>query len=396
MLIQKISALNLYNTQFTAQKQRKTVPNLSQPHIDRCEFGILHQDTQDTLQNIQDNYSKIKDYFDNLKTSPLKARKIRERYESLIRRNNKQGLTFKNPETDELVTVLQSRNKSNNLLRFIIEGKESSTHLLVETPNRVIKNIDPNAPYVIPPKFRYMTDTEIQASGLPKYAEFINAEVEKYHQYLQNYDELFPRQKSGPKVGYKRKPKQEPNIEKTYTTDDVSKLFAQGTKFPPHVTPTISPRSGQILGLNLTTSNGNTLKIYKSMIKDVTPPFLYISFIETAKDGSKKYLNIASDSKEFLPSSIAGKPLIDDEGYLQVYTEEEAEERGILDKFNEYMNEIFAQNTESRAKVEAPTLIYKPKKAAKRKPRIEDIRIEDIEDKNLNKLLDKNKDSILD
>ena len=37
--------------------------------------------------------------------------------------------------------------------------------------------------------------------------EFINSEVEKYYQYLQNYDELYPRQKSGPKVGYKRKPR---------------------------------------------------------------------------------------------------------------------------------------------------------------------------------------------
>lgn len=40
MLIQNISALNLYNTHFTAQKQRKRVPNLTQPHIDSCEFGI--------------------------------------------------------------------------------------------------------------------------------------------------------------------------------------------------------------------------------------------------------------------------------------------------------------------------------------------------------------------
>ncbi len=396
MFIQKISSFNLYNTQFTAQKPRKKVPNLAQPHIDSCEFGVLPQETQDTIQHIQENNSKIKAYFDTLKTKPLKAKLIRERYEPLIRRNNKQGLTFRNPETDELVTILQSRSKSADLLRFIIEDKDSTKHILVETPNRVIKNIDQNAPYVIPPKFRYMTETEINASGLSDYAKFIDSEVEKYHQYLGKYDELYPPQKSGPKVGYKRKPATEKLPEKIYTTADISKLFSQETKFPPHVTPTISPRSGQILGLNLTTSDGNTLRVYKSMMKEFMPPLVYISFVETLQDGNKKYLNINSDSKEFLYSNINGKPAIDDDGYLMVFDEEEAQKRGITEKFNKYMNEIFAQNAESRTKVEAPTVTYKPKKVPKRKPRIEDIRVEDLEDKRLNQLLDKNKDSILD
>lgn len=396
MLVQNISYYN-HNPQFTAIKPRKIVPNLRQPNIDNCEFGTLPEETQNIIKHLQNTYAKINTYFDKLKTKPTKASQIRQRYESLIRRNNSQGLTFINPETDEYVTILKSRS-SNKLLRFIIEGKDSSKHLLVDTPDKLVKNIDPNAPYVIPPKFRYMTNAEIQNSGISGYAKFADEETQKYNQYLENYDELYPRQKPGSKIGSKRiSNKITPQEVKTYEIKDILKIFNQDSKsLPSHINTIISPRTGQLLGFNLITSDGNTLRVSKNFLPEYGNKLLFISFTEIDKTGSKKFINIDINTREFLQSANNGKPLIEDD-ILYTYTPDEVEENGILKRFNSYMNEIFnPQNTKSSTEHKTTVAKMKQQTSTKKTPSIDEIKVEDIEDKRLNKLLDKNKNSILD
>ncbi len=383
---------NISNILYTNPYQRNTSfqglkPNkLSQPRIKNCEYGVLPQQTQDIIAHIQENWFKIKAYFDALKTKQVKCVQIRKNYETLIRRNNKQGLTFQTPDNKELVTVLQSRTKDKNLIRFIIENGEDTTHLLVDTPDKVVKNLDATNPYYLPQKFRYMTDSEMQSSNISRYAKFIDIEVDKYNDYLIRYDELFPRKRKAPANPIIRKPKvkEVPEI-KTYTVKDALDIFDEkNTKIPSHINRIVSPRSGQILAVNLKTSEGSTLKISKKINSEFDINLRYLSFEEILPNGTKKYLNIDMDTKEFLKNSLNGKPIIDDEGMLHIYTDEELASYDILARFNKYMNEIFTPS-KSKSPQQTEVTVFEIKTKSKNR----EISLEEIEDKNLLKKLDR-------
>ena len=98
----------------------------------------------------------------------------------------------------------------------------------------------------------------------------------------------------------------------------------------------------------------------------------------------KKYLNIDMDTKEFLKNSLNGKPIIDDEGMLHIYTDEELASYDILARFNKYMNEIFTPS-KSKSPQQTEVTVFEIKTKSKNR----EISLEEIEDKNLLKKLDR-------
>ena len=112
----------------------------------------------------------------------------------------------------------------------------------------------------------------------------------------------------------------------------------------------------------------------------------YLSFEEILENGKKRYLNIDLDSNEFLKSSFAGKPIVED-GVLFNISREEAINNGIVDRLNKYIKDIFAKSNRKTAE-ESTVLAQKKAVIKKSKIKIEDINIDEFEDKKLNKLLE--------
>ena len=82
-----------------------------------------------------------------------------------------------------------------------------------------------------------------------------------------------------------------------------------------------------------------------------------------------------------------GKPIVED-GILENLSEEEARNRGLVDRLNKYIKDIFAKSKAIKPQESTVLAIKNPQQKSKFN-KIDDIKIEEYEDQNLNKLLDK-------
>lgn len=173
----------------------------------------------------------------------------------------------------------------------------------------------------------------------------------------------------------------------TKTFENILEIFdGECTDIPKHIKTMISSRTNKILGFTLKTSDKSDLKVMKKLSTEYGADLRYLSFEETLENGKKRYLNIDLDSNEFLKSSFAGKPIVED-GVLFNISREEAINNGIVDRLNKYIKDIFAKSNRKTAE-ESTVLAQKKAVIKKSKIKIEDINIDEFEDKKLNKLLE--------
>ncbi|MBQ8168349.1 hypothetical protein IJZ97_02910 [bacterium] len=375
--IQQKPYLSIAQTSFEGSFKRR--------HIDNVMHAIFNSETQDTMQNIYRNLKGIKKFFADM--NPQKVAKIKQDYGAMEAHKGVKGYVFKLSEnSDNLDTISVARsNKNANLIRIAIKDKEEkTTHFLIDGLDKSVSNINQNLPSIIPAKLRYMTSKEVENSGVKKYINLADQELDKFKQYLENYN--------NPSTSLKII-KEESTVQSIVAKSQEFKpktllaIFDGGAEnLPKHVTPQISPASNKVVAFSLQTEDGGTLKVAKKMNPSYGDQLRYVSLEKVMPDGDKKFMAIDLASKNFLKvDPMNGKPIVVKDTIYQ-YTSEDLAKNELINDFNNYITEIFRKPKTGEESLSQNVTVLKIKQ---NKPKIEDISIEDLEDKKLNKILDK-------
>lgn len=359
--------------------------------------------TQDIVESIYKKMRGLKQYFG--KTNFQKAIEMRSKYPFIeskpVLRGGYSFSLFEGDEKGKSLSVMRSKNASD-ILRIVIteHGEtENSTHFLIKGLDKVVANLNQKYPFMVPAKLRFMSAKELTESNVVKYIVLAEKELEKYYKFLQGEDSAaFPEiQKAKEEYAPKRKSPTESamRVSKTQSemTDKIFGIFDNTVDgLPKHISPMISPSSGKVLIINLTTDDDGSLRVSKTMNPEYGDKLRYISVRRIMRDGSKKFLAIDTATKKFLKvDSVSGRPLIPD-GEPLFYSSAELESRKLRELFEDTYNQIFREvkDVETTITEHAAVLTLKLKEQAKVID-LDDIEAEplDFEDKKLNAILDK-------
>lgn len=366
----------------------KATKGTGKRHIKNALHAQLNPETQKQVENMHKNFQLISNFFERLKTNPLKAEKIKEGYLPIITRTKKQGYTFRMPfpETGKTVTISRSRNEEN-LMRIIItdaEGKE--THFLLDGFDKVVGNLNKKNPRFMPPKFRYMTAEELNNTSAKSYINYANSELQNFAQYLEKVSTEQPiktrKQPSHAATKIVTKATESPALTREQSIIKLFGMFEKGADdVPAHINPQISTSSKKIVVFSLKTEDGGTLKVSKRMNPEYGSQLRYVTLEKTSPEGHKSFISIDFDTKEFLKCDTTnGKPKIVKDSVFS-YTPAEIKEYNIENNFNSYMNEIFRAAKETDTPHEVTILKLKEKSQPQR--RIEDMDVSEFEDKRI-------------
>ena len=147
--------------------------------------GILQPAIQENINEIGDILFDMLKYLDRHKGSFVKIKALKEKYESLqYKSGSKQKVIEFKLEDNATLGVIHTKT-SLRFTRFIYKDSEGNeTHLLVDNGEKVVRNLNKKTPWIVPMKFKYMTEEQIKASNIDKYAKFIKDELGKYYDYL--------------------------------------------------------------------------------------------------------------------------------------------------------------------------------------------------------------------
>ena len=360
-------------------------------------FDLLNQLTQDTMGSIYLNLKKAKKYFADM--HPVKVTQIKQKYEPLQIYKGSKGHTFKltdNPDGIDTISVYRS-NKNENLMRIVVKDKkENATHFVIDGLDRVVANISQNQPYLMPPRLRYMTNAQINQSGVKKYIALADEELGKYVKFLDEFGQAKPVEKVAEKPVKKVAEEVKPPIESQVAVKPVKikpdNLFAifdnTAETLPKHINPQISPASGKVVGFSLKTQDGGSLKVSKKMNSLYGDQLRYVSLEKTLPNGEKKYISIDLSNKNFLDTDQnTGKPTIFEDS-IYSFTPEEIEKNNLANDFAEYMKEIFRKTKSGEENLTQEVTVLKIKQNKPQPKSVAIQSLEDIEDPNLNRILD--------
>ncbi|MBE7710289.1 MAG: hypothetical protein E7Z93_07580 [Cyanobacteria bacterium SIG32] len=355
------------------------------------EPAIFNQATQDTVQSIYAKLKTVKKFFADM--LPAKASHIKQEYEPLLIYKGNKGHTFMlkdNPDGIETLTVARS-NKNSNLIRIVVRDKDkNATHFLIDGLDKSVANINQNAPFMMPPSFRYMSAEEITNSGVKKYITLADEELTKYAEFLENYGkpnkaqevvQELPKPAKVAEVVEAKLPEIKPNKLINIFDTPVDKL-------PKHINPQVSPSSGKMVGFTLNAEDGSTIRVIKTMNPNYGDQLKYISIRKTTPSGEKQYISVDLLNKELLKTDqLTGKPIIENDTVYH-YTPQELARENVAENFEAIMKEIFRSSKASDKNLSQEITVLKIKEKPQPK-KVKEVSIEDIEDARLNAILDK-------
>ena len=367
----------------------KATKGTGKRHIKNALHAQLNPETQKQVENIHRNLSIISEFFEKLKTNPLRAERIKSGYIHYVTGTKKHGYTFTMGFPFDKNTMTISRSKSEpNLLRLVIETPEKQeSHVLIDGFDKVVGNLNKKNPRLMPQKFRYKTAEELNGDYTKVYIKMANSELENFTQYLEQVSSEQPI-KTRKKVGTDSvsvstiKPITRTISPAQTREQSISKLFGIFDKgadeVPAHINPQISTSSKKIVVFSLKTEDGGTLKVSKRMNPEYGSQLRYVTLEKISPEGHKHFISIDFDTKEFLKcDSTNGKPKIVSDSVFS-YTPAEIKDYNIENKFNSYMEEIFRASKETDTPHEVTVLKLKEK--PQQKTKIEDLDVSEFED----------------
>ena len=323
-------------------------------------FGAFSKTTQGKLENLHLNLKRIQELFLKFAHNPHRSAAIKDGYKNkdMVQKNRNSGISFKLPDNEGILTVRQLR-ANNKLLRFIVEKEGKTTNFLTDGFSKSVANLNEKNPQFLPRRFKYMLPDDIKKSNIEKYIEYADAEIQKYSEYLKKYND--PSVKPAVKT-HKKSALKKANIEKTpeivkeakteikkSEINNIMTLFQKKPEeLPPHIKPILSP-SKSILGFNIQTDDGATLKVCKKINAKYGENMAYLSFEKYFPNGEKSYMSIDLQSYKFLRMKDAGKPLIRNHSVYE-YNSDEIIKRNMVEKFESYANTILKTEKKSDIK----------------------------------------------
>ena len=354
--------------------------------------AIFNQATQDIMQGIYTKLKTIKTFFADM--LPVKASKIKQDYEPLLIYKGNKGHTFilkDNSDGIETITIARS-NKKSNIVRLVVRTSDKqTTHYLIDGLDKAVANVNQNAPFMMPPSYRYMTKEQIAESGVKKYINLADEELTKYVDFLENYgkpnkvQEIMPESEKATKIIQTT----HPQLSEIKPNKLINLFDTAIESLPKHINPQISPSTGKMVGFNMTTDDGSVIRVLKAMNPDYGDQLKYLSIRKVSPNGEKQFISIDLLNKEVLKTDQkTGKPIISHNAVYH-YTPQELVRENIVDDFNAIMKEIFRNPKSSDKSLSQEVTVLKLKEKPQLKQEKE-FSIEDFEDEKLNHILSSN------
>jgi len=314
-----------------AENEIKKIWKPNRKHINNTFAVDLKVEAQNQIAKIKENLDFIKTLTSTsiCTANPAGFAKYRDSFKSIIPVRNPYGFSFNLGK--ESLTITKGKDKS--LLRLAICRDDYEFHYLISN-HKVVSNLSPNSPHLVPHKLRFMTAEELEKSDVYKYIEIADKKIAGFREHMENYEPIVRRKikktakAEVPEISTPEKKeikeavttpikKETQNVkpEKAEFTNLVNKLiniFENGAEnLSSKVEAKISPRTNKVLSMKIKTENGDEITIAKRIGTGYGDSLRYINLEKVSEFGKKEYINIDLITNSFLKTNkITGKPVV--------------------------------------------------------------------------------------
>lgn len=152
--------------------------------IEKSPYSDLPENLQQDVADIDETILKFSALIDAHRGKSKDIVGFKQEYEPVIYTTSKDKRhTFKYKNLEELAVLhIPSNARFTRIIHTNSIGDE--THLLIDSRQKVVSNLNQKRPQLIPEKYRYMNQEQIEASGIAGYIKFIKEEMHKYYDYM--------------------------------------------------------------------------------------------------------------------------------------------------------------------------------------------------------------------
>lgn len=322
------------------------------PRIKNATYGTLNPAMQQKVQEIHEYLTNIKRLIRSFSSNREAQEQARRTYKALVVNRNPSGFTFdiSTPEILAFITISEGL-KERERLRFAIMENGEETHYMLDGNDKVVSNLHKNSPNVMPRKFRYMTDSQIEESGVTRYINIAHQELKKFHAHLSKFNyKAFIAAKAAQEAESITKEQSKPIKPKSIKEllKDLNFIFENGAEnLASDVEARVSPSSGKVLYASMKNKDGSTVKISKKISTEYKDSLVYISLERTDAFGTKEYINIDLATNNFLMTNLNnGRPLIVKDAVLQ-FSPEEVSEHKLCEKVEAWTKNLLKTGNEA-------------------------------------------------